>query len=391
MYDFDTVIDRSNTDSVKIELCNSVFGTSDITPMWVADMDFPCPTPIVMTLRERIEHPIYGYTIRSARFQQCIKQWQKKRNNWDIDSKWIEWCPGVVPSLAIAINAFSNAGDGVIIQPPVYPPFFDIVKENNRALLCNHLRIVDGKWSIDYDEFEKMASMPTTKLFILCHPHNPIGRDWTIEELEKLGEICLKNNVLILSDEIHSDIMLNGTKHHPMATISAEIANNTITFMAASKTFNIAGLTTSYVIIPNNELKNKYISAQRALHLENNMLGPLALQAAYANCETWLNELCTYLSENVRIVTNFVERYIPEIQILKPDATYLLWLDFSRFNISHADLKHIIYNRIHLGINDGTTFGKEYEKCFRLNVASPQSVIEDVLEKMKKVFDEIRN
>ena len=360
--------------------------------MWVADMDFPCPSPIVMTLRERIEHPIYGYTVCTARFQQCIKQWQKRRNYWDIECRWIEWCPGVVPSLSIAVQAFSNVGDGIIIQPPVYPPFFDVVKGNERTLLCNHLIKRDNKqWCINFEEFEQMAAMPSTKIFILCHPHNPIGREWTTDELRKMGEICVRNNVLIISDEIHSDIMLNGTKHHPMATISDEIANNTITFMAASKTFNIAGLSTSYMIVSNAELRNQYINKQQVLHLSNNMLGPIALQAAYANCETWLNELCTYISDNVRFVIEYVERYIPEIKIIKPEATYLIWLDFSQCNISHNDLKHIIYQRAHLGVNDGTTFGREYQKCFRLNVASPLSVVEEAMEKLKNVFDSIRN
>ncbi len=391
MYDFDTVIDRSNTDAVKIELCNAMFGTSDITPMWVADMDFPCPVPIVMTLRERMEHHIYGYTVRTSRFQQCIKQWQKKRNNWDVDAHCIEWCPGVVPALSIAIQTFTQKGDGVIIQPPVYPPFYSIVTDNERKLLCNNLVVVDDKWTINFEEFEKLASLPTTKAFVLCHPHNPIGREWTVEELQKLGEICVRNNVLILSDEIHSDIMLDGHKHHPMATISAEIANNTLTFMAASKTFNIAGLSTSYLIAINSDLLQRYQKAQNILHLENNMLGPLALQAAYANCETWLNELCTYLSDNARFATEYISRYIPEIKVIKPEATYLLWLDFSNTNISHDDLKYIIYHRAHLGINDGTTFGAEYQKCFRMNIASPQSVVEEALDNLKRVFDSIRN
>ena len=391
MYDFDTIIDRSNTDAVKVELCNTVFGTSDITPMWVADMDFPCPSPIVMTLRERIEHPIYGYTVCTPRFQQCIKQWQKHRNNWDVDCRWIECCAGVVTSLSIAIQAFSNVGDGIIIQPPVYTPFFDVVRENERTLLCNNLIKRDNQWCINFEEFERLAAMPTTKIFILSHPHNPVGREWTIDELRQMGEICVRNNVLILSDEIHSDIMLNGTKHHPMATISDEIANNTITFMSASKTFNIAGLSTSYIIASNTELRSQYARKQHALHIINNMIGPIALQAAYANCETWLNELCTYLSDNVNFVTDYINRYIPEIKIIKPNATYLVWLDLSECNISPADLKHIIYQRAHLGINDGSTFGDGYQKYFRLNVASPLSVIEESLERLKNVFDSIRN
>ncbi|MCQ2205097.1 MAG: pyridoxal phosphate-dependent aminotransferase [Bacteroidales bacterium] len=407
MYDFDTVIDRSNTDAVKLELCSAVFGTSDITPMWVADMDFPCPQPIIMTLRERMEHPIYGYTIRTPRFAQSIRVWNKRRNGWDINANSIEWCPGVVPSLSISILAFSQPGDGVIIQPPVYPPFFDVVINNGRTLLQNPLVVEDGEYKVNFEEFEKLASQPSTKIFMLCHPHNPVGREWTEEELRKMAEICIKNDVLILSDEIHSDIMLFGKKHKPMASLSEEIAQHTLTFMAASKTFNIAGLSTSYMIAPNAELRNKYKAMQQALHLESSMLGPLALQAAYENCEPWLNELQTYISDNVTFAIDFINRYMPEVKIIKPQATYLMWLDFSAYGISHKDLKFIIYNRAHLGINDGTTFGisthvssqeentakkapDDYECFFRLNVASPQSILEEALNNLYKVFETLK-
>jgi len=389
MYDFDSIIDRSNTDAVKVEMCSSVFGTSDITPMWVADMDFACPNPILMTIKERIEHPIYGYTVRTSRFQQAIKQWQKKRNNWDVDMRWIEWCPGVVPALSMAVQAYSDKGDSVIIQPPVYPPFYDVVVNNERNLLENHLINIDGKWTVNIEEFEKMASLPTTKLFILSHPHNPIGYDWSDEELKAMGEICAKNGVLIMSDEIHSDIMLHGHKHHPLATLNEEIANNTVTFMAASKTFNIAGLSTSYIIASNLELLEKYRKVQKTIHLESNMLGPLALQAAYLNCEPWLNELLTYIGENVDLVCDYISHDLPEVKIIKPNSTYMIWLDFSALPISHKDLKYIIYNKAHVGINDGTTFGSKYEKCFRLNVASPTSVVEEAVQSLIKTIKQL--
>lgn len=390
MYDFDTIIDRSNTDAIKLEMCGSVFGTSDITPMWVADMDFACPAPIQMTIRERIEHPIYGYTQRTARFQQAIKQWQKRRNSWDIDNRWIEWCPGVVPALSMSVQAYTDKGDGVIIQPPVYPPFYDVVINNERILLENHLIEKDGKWTVNIEEFEEMASRPSTKLFILSHPHNPLGHEWTDDELRAMGEICAKHGVVILSDEIHSDIMLYGHKHHPMATMSEEIANCTVTYMAASKTFNIAGFSTSYIIASNSELLEKYRKVQKTLHLESNMLGPLALQAAYQNCEPWLNELLTYIGENVDLVCDYIKRDIPEIKVIKPEATYMLWLDMSGLEIKHDDLKYIIYNRARLGINDGTTFGKRYEKCFRMNVASPTSVVEEAMSNLARTIASIR-
>lgn len=390
MYDFDAIIDRSNTDAIKLEMCGSMFGTSDITPMWVADMDFACPQPIVMTIRERMEHPIYGYTMRTPRFQQYIKLWQQRRNAWDIDAHWIEWSPDVVPALSMSVQALTQPGDGIIIQPPVYPPFYDVVVNNGRTLLENHLVERDGKWTVDLDEFEQMASRPSTKAFILCHPHNPVGHEWTEEELKAMGDICVKHGVRILSDEIHSDIMLYGRKHHPMATMSDEIAMNTVTFMAASKTFNIAGLSTSYIIAKNAELLERYRKVQQTLHLESNMLGPLALQAAYQNCEPWLNELQTYVGENIDLVCDIIRRDLPEVKIIKPEATYLMWLDMRALEISHDDLKYMIYNRARLGINDGTTFGKRYEKCFRLNVASPSSVVEEAMNALVKTLAPLR-
>lgn len=390
MYDFDTVVDRSNTDAVKLELASTVFGTSDLIPLWIADMDFPCPAPVAMTLRERMQHPIYGYTLCTPRFAQAIKQWQHRRNHWDIDTHWVEWCPGVVPALSISVQTFTSPGDGVIIQPPVYPPFFDVVRQNGRTLECNHLIDNDGHFEIDFDGFERLAAKPTTKLFILCHPHNPVGREWTVEELTRLGNICKAHGITVLADEIHSDLMLDGHQHHPFASISPEFADMTVTFMAASKTFNIAGLSTSYLIASNESLRSQYIKAQSILHLENNMLGCLALQAAYANCEPWLNELLAYISDNAKFVRDYLRDYLPAVKISKSEATYLLWLDFSAYGLSHDDLKYIICRRARLGLNDGSTFGEEYQQHFRINLASPQSVIEEAMGNLSKAFADIK-
>ncbi len=390
MYDFDKLIDRSNTDAVKIEACSEMFDNADIIPMWVADMDFAVPTPITLTLRERVEHPIYGYTMRTTRFLQSIKRWQKKRNDWDVDARSIVWCPGVVTALSLTIQALTEKGDGIIIQPPVYPPFFDVIRKNGRIIEENRLKSEDGKWSIDFDEFEQLCQKSTTKAFILCHPHNPVGREWTTDELKKMGDICVRNNVIILSDEIHSDLMLNGRRHHPMATISDEIANQTITYMAGSKTFNIAGFATSYLIAKNNDLRQKYVDAQEALHLQSNLMGPIALQAAYENCEPWLNELQTYLSENVEYVIDAFKHELPEVVVTKPEATYLMWLDFSSLGISHDDLRYLLYRKAHVGMNDGRTFGESYSCRFRLNIASPMSVVEEAVQNIIKTLAPLR-
>ncbi len=380
MYDFNKIVDRQGTHAYKLELRKKIFGNPDVLPMWVADMDFETEPEIADAIKCRAEHAVMGYTIRGEWFQQSIVNWMSKRHQWRVETGWVEYAPGVVPSIVMAILAFTNPGDKILIQTPVYPPFFSVVKENNRELVCNSL--VESKTGhiIDYDLLEKQLSDPLLKLFVLCHPHNPVGRLWSKDELQRMGELCLKHDVMIVSDEIHSDLVLFGHKHIPMASISSEIAKITITLMAPSKTFNIAGLATSYVIISNKKLMAAYRQILTSWHLfTGNVFGGIALAAAYEHGEPWLEELIKYLEGNVRAVQNFIADKMPEVKMVIPDATFLLWLDFRFLGMNQSELKDLIFNKAMVGLNDGSSFGVEGHGFMRMNVGCRQSIVNEAL------------
>lgn len=391
MYDFDSVIDRSKTDCYKLELRESVFGNGKVLPLWVADMDFAAPPAVVKTIQERSRHEIYGYTIRLNSFVDAIVKWQKSNFNWSVDPSWIEYSPGVVPALAFSILAHTKPGDGVIINPPVYPPFFSVVKSNNRNLLQNPLlKNEDGQYVFDYDGFEELASRPDTKAFILCHPHNPTGRDWTVEELTRIGNICLKHNILVFSDEIHADLVFSSRKHVPFAAINNDFAMSSLTFMAPSKTFNIAGFNTSYVISANKDLIGKYREMQLSLHLNlGNVYGSIALESAYNHCAPWLKELLFYVRDNMRYVDDFLKKNLPAVKMVMPEATFLLWLDFSALGLPQEKLRDLLYNKAEVGLNDGMSFGEQGRGYMRMNVACPQSVVAEGLNRIKRAVDSL--
>ncbi len=391
MYDFDSIIDRRNTDSYKLELRQSVFGNGNVVPLWVADMDFAAPPAVVKTIQERSRHEIFGYTVRRDTFVKAITAWQKSNFNWAIDPAWVEYSPGVVPALAFAILALTNPGDGIIINPPVYPPFFSVVKSNNRNLLQNPLlRDEKGRYEFDFEGFEVLASLPQTTAFILCHPHNPTGRDWTVEELTKIGNICLKHNVLVFSDEIHADLVFGGRKHIPFAAVNEQFAQNSLIFMAPSKTFNIAGFNTSYVISANQELIGKYRQMQQSLHLNlGNVYGAIALESAYQHGAGWLKELLFYVRDNMQFVDDYLKRYMPSVTMVMPEATFLLWLNFSALNLPQDKLRDLIYNKAGVGLNDGLSFGVEGEGFMRMNVACPQTVVKEGLDRIRKAIESL--
>ena len=388
MYDFDSIIDRSKTDCYKLDLRQQNFGNPNVIPLWVADMDFAAPTAVAKVIQERARHEVYGYTIRPDSFTQSIVNWQKNHHQWAIEPEWVEYSPGVVPALAFSILSLTNPGDGIVIQPPVYPPFFSVVKNNNRNLLLNPLvKNQQGHYVFNLDEFEQLAAMPTTKMLVLCHPHNPVGRDWTIQELTDIGNICIKHGVTVLSDEIHADLVLYGKKHTPFAAVCDDFAMNSLTFMAPSKSFNIAGMNTSYVISKNNELLTKYRNFQNNLHLNmSHVFGGIALEAAYNHCAGWLKELLFYLADNMAFVQDYLSHHIPEVRVTKPDATFLLWLDFSALKLSQEELRHRLYHKAGVGLNDGLSFGEEGLGHMRMNVACPQAVLQDALERMRRAL-----
>jgi cystathionine beta-lyase len=387
---FDKIIDRTGTHALKLELRERLFGTNDVIPLWVADMDFKAPQEVSAAIRKRAEHPLYGYTSRDEEFFQAIVDWQAKRHHWSVSREWVEFMPGVVPTLILAIQAFSNEGDKVIIQPPVYPPFFDVIKDHGRVIEENPLLDTDSGFRIDFEHLEEITASNDVKMLILCHPHNPVGRVWSREELTRLGDICLKNDVLIVSDEIHADLVHGDQPHIPFASISHEFAENSITCMAPSKTFNIAGLNTSYIIAANEKIRRGMQKKLKAYHLHTgNLFGAEALKAAYQYGEPWLEALLDYIRGNIEYVLDFVKSNMPEVRIHNPEATYLMWLDFSSWGMSDAQLRKFIIQKAGLGMNYGPTFGKQGQNFQRLNVASSRKIIEKAMEQLLEARNEI--
>ncbi len=383
MSQFDEIINREGTRAIKLEYRERLFGKDDVIPLWVADMDFAAPPAVSEALSKRMEHPILGYTNRPDAFFKSIMGWLKRRFDWEVDPSWIEFSPGVVPNLGLAVQAFTQPGEGVIIQPPVYPPFFGVVRDFNREVVENPLKETEDGFVIDFDHFEEVCSKPENKLFLLCHPHNPVGRVWTPEELKIMGDICIRNKVIIISDEIHADLVLFGHQHRPLATLSPQIADITVTCMAPSKTFNLAGLSTSYMIASNSELLKAMRGQVLGYHLHmGNTFGALALEAAYNESEAWLEELKTYLEDNYNLVLEYLEKYLPEVKVPRLEATYLLWMDFRAWGMNQSELKRFMAQKAGLGLNDGNTFGREGRGFMRMNLASPRSVIAEAMQRI---------
>ncbi len=390
MYNFDHIINREGTEAFKLEFRELVFGTNDVLPLWVADMDFAAPPEVVKALQERTQHDIFGYTVRQQSFMDAISNWLKNMHQWEIKHDWIEFTPGVLPAIVVTLHEYTKPGDKVIIQTPVYPPFYSIVKDNDRELLTNALVETDGYYTIDFEDLENLASDPKTKVLVLSNPHNPVGRAWTKEELGKMVDICSRNDVLIISDEIHSDLCLFGHRHFIMAKEFPHYAHKIITCMAPSKTFNIAGLSTAYAVITDAKLKEQFHHRLMALQLHmGNLFGGIALEAAYNNGMPWLNALKSYLEENAKLVDSYIKEHMPEVGFMLPEATYLLWLDFRKWNLSPADLKKAMIEIGKVGLNDGVSFGKEGAGFQRLNIASPKAIIQEGLERILKVRNEI--
>ncbi len=383
MYDFDKIINRKGTNAYKLDLREKYFGSDDLIPLWVADMDFAAPPEVQKEIQKRAAHEIYGYTIRKDNFANSIIDWCSYKHEWEIQSDWIEYSPGVVPALAFSVLAFSEPGDGIIINTPVYPPFYSVVSDNGRNLIRNSLVKVDGKYTFDYDSFEIEAAKQRTKIFILCNPHNPVGRAWSKEELLRIHEICQKHEVLVLSDEIHSDLIWWGKKHIAFAALNDDAAANCITFMAPSKTFNIAGFNTSYVIASNPKLIAAYRKTQNRLQVHlGHVMSSIALESAYNLGRPWLKELIAYIESNINLVDSFLKEHLPEVGMDMPEATYLLWLNFKEWKLSQRELKSVIFDKAKVGLNDGTSFGPEGKGYMRLNVASPRAILEKALNQI---------
>ncbi|WP_321288709.1 PatB family C-S lyase [uncultured Sunxiuqinia sp.] len=384
-YNFDELVDRTNTDSLKYDGRQMFFGTDDLLPLWVADMDFKTPDFIVEALKDRLEHEVLGYTFRSDSYSEAIIQWLDKRHHWKVKKEWISFSPGVVAGLTLAIDTYSKPGDQIIVQPPVYFPFYDSIKGLGRKMVENPLKLVGGRYTFDLDDLKQKITT-NTKMLLLCNPQNPGGTVWTKDELTELATICLENKVLIVSDEIHSDLVFEGHKHIPLPTLSKEIANNCIVCMAGSKTFNIAGLTTSFVVIPNKKLFVRYERTLKVPHLHmGNIFGSIALETAYRKGAGWVDQMVDYLQGNYRFLESYMADKLPNIKPMKPEATYLIWLDFSKYQLSDDDLNAKLIDA-GVGLNRGVQFGKQGSGFMRINIGCPRVILEQALDRIEQAF-----
>jgi cystathionine beta-lyase len=386
--DFDTPIDRSGTYSVKYDEREAKFGRDDCLPLWVADMDLPAPRCVTDALIKRASHPIYGYTVYPDRFYESIVAWMKKRHGWHIGKEAVVPVPGVVPALDFLVTALTPPDGKILIQPPVYHPFFRLSSHHGRTLLTNPLRLEGNSYTIDFEDFSAKAK--EADLFILCSPHNPVGRVWREDELERLASICLEEECLLISDEIHADIVHAPNRHIPIASLSARIAHNTVTLNAPSKTFNIAGLNTAYAVVENDSIRRKLLSALRRYDLTmGNLFGIEALMAAYEGGERWLDALLAYLGENIDFITRYLHENIPQIRAVKPEATFLLWLDCRNLGMDDERLRHFFVHEAGLGLNPGTDFGQEGSGFMRMNVGCPRETLEEAMQRLKRAVETI--
>lgn len=382
-YNFDTVIDRTQSDCDKFSTTSTqtLFGTNDVIPMWIADMDFVSGDFIIDAIKKRADHGVFGYHCRTEKYNQAIINWVARRSGWNMQSQWLEFSPGVVAGLTFAMLGLTKEGDGVLIQPPVYHPFAIAINHNKRKVINNPLRYTEHGYEIDFEDLDKKLAQ--AKIFLMCNPHNPSGRCYTKEELLKIGELCIKHDVKIISDEIHSDFVYAPNHHIHIASLSPEIAERTITLIAPSKSFNIAGFCTAVAIIPNPKLKEIYFDEMLKIHVNNsNIFGAVALEAAYNNGDQWMDEVKVYLESNIDYCLDFIKTHIPSIKCHKPQATFLLWLDFSAWGLSQADLSKFLVAKAHLGLNDGAMYGQEGQGFQRINIGAPRSTIVEAMTRL---------
>ncbi len=388
-YNFDEIVPREGTNCLKYDAREKFFKSKDVLPLWVADMDFKTPDFIIDAIKKRAEHEIFGYSFKSDSYYKSVIDWMKRRHNWEVQKGRISSSPGVVAGLTIAIETFSKPGDGVVVQPPVYFPFFDCVKGTSRKMVENPLKIENGRYTFDFEDLKSKIDK-NTKLLLLSNPQNPGGMVWTRAELTELANICIENNILIISDEIHSDLIFDGYKHIPIASISEETAQNSIVFMAPSKTFNVAGLTSSVVIIPN---KANFVRYERALgvgHLGmGNIFGSVALEAAYTHGDNWLEQMLEYLQENYMFLETFFETNLPKVKVMKPEATYLVWLDFNEYGMKGRELLNFTSEKAKVGLNDGSMFGTGGNGWLRINIGCQRTILEEALERLNSAFGDL--
>ncbi|MBN1191953.1 MAG: pyridoxal phosphate-dependent aminotransferase [Dehalococcoidales bacterium] len=389
-YDFDVVYDRKNTGSAKWDAIKAVFGREDIIPMWVADMDFPVADEIVSALKKRAGHPFYGYTQPGEAVLEAVVSRMQRKFNWKIKPEWVVFTPGVVPALSAAVRSLTHPGDEIILQRPVYYPFFPAVTSSGCQIVNNGLKLIDGRYEMDFADLESkfaagggMLPHNRIKAIILCNPQNPVGRLWNRDELVRLGDIMIRNGCVVISDEIHCEILFKGYTHTPFASISAEFEQNSIVCMAPSKTFSLAGLEASSIIIPDEKLRNAFTSIRRGILPGPNVFGYSALEAAYRYGDEWLSQVLEYLQSNLEYMQEFFRTRIPEIQVIQPQGTYLVWLDCRGLGLDDSALKSFMIDKARVGLDDGFLFGQEGSGFERMNIACPRSILEEALHRIE--------
>jgi cystathionine beta-lyase len=396
-YDFDQLHERRGTNSVKWDLKESLFGQDDLLAMWVADMDFPCPEPVVRALSQRVDHPFYGYSFAPDSLYEAIINRARERYGWSIEKEWIVLNAGVIEGLYSAVKALTRPGDEVVVQPPVYYPFYNVVRQAGCQLTYNPLRLEGTRYTMDLENldglFRPVTTFPTRypriKLLVLCNPHNPVGRVWSREELLDLGRTCLLNQCAIVSDDIHCDLLVGSSRHTPLASLSEELAQHTITLMAGSKTFNLAGLATSYAIIPNPRWREIFRQV-RAGHGPINLFGLVALEAAYRQADDYLEQLLAYLKGNVRFFTEYIGEKLPQLTVIPPEGTYLVWVDMRGLGLNGRQLQQLLRERARLAVDDGYAFGPGGEGFQRFNLACPRSVVAEALKRLETAVKKLR-
>jgi cystathionine beta-lyase len=381
-YNFDKIVDRTGSGDLKHGVLQERYGRSDLLPLWVADMDFETPSFITEALRRRLEHSLFGYTVVPDELWTAIRQWLLDHHQWDVRREWLTYIPGIVKGIGMAVNVFVGEDEKVIIQPPVYHPFRLTPQGNGRQVVYNPLKEVDGSYEMDFDQLAAVAD-DKCRLLILSNPHNPAGICWSRETLQRLARFCHEHHIIVVSDEIHADMALFGHRHVPFATVSEEAAQTSITFGAPSKTFNMAGIVSSYAVVANDTLRRRFYTWLEANELNDPpLLAPIATIAAYRQGEQWRQQMVSYIEENVRFVENYCREHLPQIRPWRPQASFLVWLDCRALGLSHDALVDLFVNRARLALNDGAMFGTGGEGFMRLNVGTPRSILRQALQQL---------